>query len=213
MTTSQPTSFLSEILSAGRIPVGKLAYFRARLSNRLHEIVLMVFAKLEQEGKINKAELARRIGRKPEQVTRWLGAPGNWTIETVSDLLLGMGYEPALSVTDLSNTQNAPLAETVNVASHWPSQSGGFPVTTQISGFQVTGMSTAAFALGPGIMITGVSSFHYPGSMAIAASNMQEMGIPDYLTTVFLNQQQPSVWQGQESMRKTNPILVGQLQP
>lgn len=111
MTTSQPTSFLSEILSAAQIPIGKLAYFRARLSNRIHELVLAEFVRLEREGKINRAKLARRIGRKPEQVTRWLGASGNWTIETFSDLMLGMGYEPALSLTSLADTQAKSVTE------------------------------------------------------------------------------------------------------
>lgn len=100
--TTYQTPFLSEILSGSVIPQGKLAYFRARLSNNIHELVLSVFMRLERENKINKAELARRIGRKPEQVTRWLAAPGNWTFETFSDLLLGMGYEPQISFSSLA---------------------------------------------------------------------------------------------------------------
>lgn len=100
MTTSQ-ISFLSEILSNESIPAGKLAYFRRRLSNRLHALVLSEFARLEKEGKITRAELARRIGRRPEQVTRWLGASGNWTLDTLSDLLLGMKCEASLSVVHL----------------------------------------------------------------------------------------------------------------
>ena len=51
---------------------------------RLYEAVIKEFL----ESGVTKAELARRIGRKPEQITRWLGAPGNWTLDTVSDLLL-----------------------------------------------------------------------------------------------------------------------------
>lgn len=105
------TSFLSDILGAERIPIGKLAYFRARLSNKIHELVLLEFARLERENKITKAELARKIGRKPEQVTRWLGAAGNWEIETLSDLLLGMGCEPSLSLTRLAEYAQAPSAE------------------------------------------------------------------------------------------------------
>jgi hypothetical protein len=102
MTTSQPNVFLSEIVSGAPIPPEKLGYFRGRLSNRFHELVLDLFVELEQAGKITRAALARRIGKAPEQVTRWLGAPGNWTTDTISDLLLGMGYEPALAATDLS---------------------------------------------------------------------------------------------------------------
>jgi hypothetical protein len=113
MTTSHPTPFLSEIVEGSPIPPSKLGYFRARLSNRIHELVLDAFMKLEAMGKISRADLARRIGRKPEQVTRWLGAPGNWTIETVSDLLLGMGCELGLSVVPFAQEQvlaNVPYA-------------------------------------------------------------------------------------------------------
>jgi hypothetical protein len=97
MTTSQ-TSFLSEIISGDPIPANKLGYFRARLTNRLHELIITEFERLSQSGKISKADLARRIGKKPEQITRWLGAPGNWTIETVSDLAIGMGCEPKINL-------------------------------------------------------------------------------------------------------------------
>ena len=70
-----------------------LGYFRARLKNRLHELVLTEFMKLENEKDFTKADMARRIHKRPELVTRLLGAPGNWTLDTVSDLLLAMGYE------------------------------------------------------------------------------------------------------------------------
>ncbi|GEM_PF-2479778 len=102
MTTSQQIPFLSDVLSGEKIPAGKLAYFRARLTNRFHELFLRQFVTLSKEGKITRAQLAKRIGRKPEQLTRWLGSPGNWTIETFSDLLLGMGYEPMLFVSSLA---------------------------------------------------------------------------------------------------------------
>lgn len=95
---------MSEILSGESIPVGKLAYFRSRLTNKIHELVLTEFARLERNNAISKAELARRIGKKPEQVTRWLGAPGNWTLETFSDLLLGMKCEPVMVVERLEKT-------------------------------------------------------------------------------------------------------------
>lgn len=101
MTTSQENSFLSEIQSGEPIPVAKLAYFRGRLSNRIHALVLEEFARLENEKKITRAELARRIARKPEQITRWLGTPGNWTFDTFSDLLLGMGCEPGFFLINL----------------------------------------------------------------------------------------------------------------
>lgn len=101
MTTSQQNTFLSDLFTRESIPIGKLAYFRGRLSNRIHELVLEAFAHLEAAGGITRADLARRIGKKPEQITRWLGNPGNWESDTVSDLLLGMGFEPRLSLIDL----------------------------------------------------------------------------------------------------------------
>lgn len=70
MITSQTPTFLSEIVSGAPIPPEKLGYFRGRLSNRFHELVLDLFNELEQTGKITRAALARRIGKAPEQVTR-----------------------------------------------------------------------------------------------------------------------------------------------
>lgn len=89
-STTSRTSFLSEIATGKSIPIGKLAYFRERFRDRLYELVVSEFLKKERSGELTRAELARRIGRKPEQITRWLGTPGNWTIETVSDLLLAI---------------------------------------------------------------------------------------------------------------------------
>ncbi|WP_342239605.1 hypothetical protein [Inquilinus sp. OTU3971] len=88
-------SFLSEIEDAGDIPIpsGKLAYFQARLKNKLYTHVLKKFLEKEENDGLTKAKLARRIGKKPEVVNRLLGAPGNWTLETVSDLLIGIAAE------------------------------------------------------------------------------------------------------------------------
>jgi hypothetical protein len=103
MNTSQTTPFLSEILNGQTIPLGKLAYFRQRLLNRFYDLILGEFLKQEQRG-LTKAEVARRIGRRPEQVTRWLGAPGNWTLETVSDLSLAISKaEPEVELITLEN--------------------------------------------------------------------------------------------------------------
>jgi hypothetical protein len=93
MNTSASHSFLSEILFAEPIPLEKLAFFRARAQSHLYDLVVTKFLALERDGKLTRAELARRIGKQPAQITRLLGAPGNWTVGTGSDLLLGMGEE------------------------------------------------------------------------------------------------------------------------
>ena len=96
MTMSR-TSFLSEILGGDPIPLGKRAYFGERLKNRLYDLIITEFMKRG----LSKADLARRTGRRPEQITRWLGSPGNWTLDTVSDLLLAMGAELQVGISPL----------------------------------------------------------------------------------------------------------------
>lgn len=92
MSTYQ-THFLSEIRSGEPIPEGKLAYLRERTKNRIYNYILKRFLQKESEEGFTRAELARRIGRRPEVITRILGAPGNWTLDTVSDLLVGICAE------------------------------------------------------------------------------------------------------------------------
>ncbi len=75
-----------------RIPAGKLAYFQERLRNRIYNFVLGRFFEAERNG-LTKALLARRLGSDPAVVSRLLGAPGNWTLDTVSNLLLGIAAE------------------------------------------------------------------------------------------------------------------------
>lgn len=101
MISSRTDAFLREILGDEKIPLGKLAFFRERFRDKLYDIVISEFLKEEKRG-LTKAAVSRRIGRKPEQITRWLGAPGNWTLETVSDLLLAIsGSEPDVSLSKL----------------------------------------------------------------------------------------------------------------
>jgi hypothetical protein len=93
VTTSQPTHFMYEI-EAGNIPIppGKLAYFQERLRNRIYHFVLRRFFEAERNG-LTKALLARRLCSDPAVISRLLGAPGNWTLDTVSNLLLGIAAE------------------------------------------------------------------------------------------------------------------------
>ncbi len=89
-TSFRQTPFLSEIASGEPIPHAKLAYFQERLRNRLYHFVVSKFLEEEKAGRLTRAELARRIHKRPEQLTRWLNTPGNWTFATLSDLLLGI---------------------------------------------------------------------------------------------------------------------------
>lgn len=92
MTTSPTTMLTSEIFDDGQLSVGALSYFRARLKSRIHQVVLSLFLERNKED-MNCAALSRRLQKAPEQITRWLSSPGNMRLDTVSDLLLAMGYE------------------------------------------------------------------------------------------------------------------------
>lgn len=86
------------ILSDKPMSVGILSYFRTRLRLTLHSLIVDGFL---QQKHLTKAKLARRIGRKPEVINRLLANPGNWTLDTVSDLLLALGAELELSLVPL----------------------------------------------------------------------------------------------------------------
>jgi hypothetical protein len=115
MTTSHKEPFLSDVLVGEEIPIGKLAYFRARLRNALHDAVLKAFDQQRRESNLTKTVLARRIHRSPAQVTRWLSNPQNWTLDTISDLLVALGQDIELKSTPLGEpksieAQNQPPA-------------------------------------------------------------------------------------------------------
>lgn len=93
----------SEIPESGPIPARILGYFQQNLRNRFHQFILREWRRREGLGMTRK-DLAERIGKKPEQITRWLGTPSNWTIDTLSDLLLGMGLKLVVDVVPLKET-------------------------------------------------------------------------------------------------------------
>jgi hypothetical protein len=112
MTTSATQDFLSDVLQNGRIPDEKLAYFQARLASRFHQAMLKAFEKLERDSGLSRKVLARRIGRSPEQITRWFSYPGNLTLGTVSDIFIGLGCEiEALTLVDLASGKRTHCPE------------------------------------------------------------------------------------------------------
>jgi hypothetical protein len=114
VTTSQ-TPFLAE-LAAGHagppIPMAKRAYFQQRLRIRVFNFLLEKFVHAQSDG-LNKSILAKRIGKTPDVVNRWLGAPSNLTIDTISDLLLGIAAE------ELELDSSSPLEQVAGNYSHF----------------------------------------------------------------------------------------------
>ena len=88
-------------MTARKTPFITLAYFRQRQHDRLFDLEHAEFRK----SGLTQAELARRMGRRPKVVSRMLGAPGNWRLDTVSDLLF------AISGAEVAFTTRYPMAE------------------------------------------------------------------------------------------------------
>lgn len=75
-----------------RTMANTLDYVAARTRNRIYDFVLEKFLSAEDAG-LTQSELAHRLGKTPKQIKYILGAPGNWTIETISALLAGIAGE------------------------------------------------------------------------------------------------------------------------
>jgi transcriptional regulator with XRE-family HTH domain len=108
--TIYQTQLLNEV-GAGhdgpRIPAAKLAYFQERLRGRIFAFILGRFLE-EQKNGLTQAKLARRIGKTSDLINRWLGAPSNLTVDTISDLLIGIGAEE-LNLSSASLLNRAPV--------------------------------------------------------------------------------------------------------
>lgn len=85
----------------------EIYYFRQRLKNRLFQSIVAFFAEKAEKEELTKRDLALSLGKDPAQITRWLSGPGNWTLDTVSDLLLAMDSELDLRVEPL-DLRSAP---------------------------------------------------------------------------------------------------------
>lgn len=95
MSTSQDF-VLCEPSGTDKIGISALAYMRARNRHHLYTLVLEEFQRTD----LTQADLARRLGKKPDVVCRWLAGPGNWQPDTVSDLLFAIsGAEIAYNLT------------------------------------------------------------------------------------------------------------------
>jgi DNA-binding phage protein len=146
MTTSPKMLLTDAIFSDEPLTAFQQAYFDERYRNRLHAEVLRLFENEAKRNGLTKANLARRLNKRPEQLTRWLSAPGNWTLETVSRLMLAMHHEPAVGAIDLTNpsrsNQYHPLSTAPIVPGSAPSDSGSRPASRWSSDATVLQSST-----------------------------------------------------------------------
>lgn len=86
MITSQKTFTLSKPSGDDPIPLNVLGFLRAHNKYNVYELVLNEF----QRSGLTQAQLARRIRKNPDRVCKILGGPGNWTLDTIADLLFAI---------------------------------------------------------------------------------------------------------------------------
>lgn len=106
MTTSPAT----DPADRTRVPDKTLWFYQGRVEETIYDLIVGEFYRQEDAGLISKAVLAKRLGRRPEQISRWLAAPSNLTLDTISDLLVGLRVSPILTIEGLPFVPSAQEA-------------------------------------------------------------------------------------------------------
>jgi hypothetical protein len=68
-------------------------YYRQRQKNRVFTDIVAFFVEEAERTGITKRDIAESLKKDPAQITRWLSAPSNLTLDSISDLLLSLGAE------------------------------------------------------------------------------------------------------------------------
>jgi hypothetical protein len=70
-----------------------VVYYRQRQKNRVFADLVKFFAEEAERTGMTKKELSELLDKDPAQITRWLSAPSNFELDTLSDVLLALGAE------------------------------------------------------------------------------------------------------------------------
>lgn len=92
-----------EVADRDQLSRGTRAYFQARTQNRLYNLVMRKFREKKEAEGLTQAQVARRMGKRPEVVNRLFAGPGNWGSDTLSDLLLAIAGE------EIDDESSSPL--------------------------------------------------------------------------------------------------------
>ena len=87
--TTLQTIIQSDVQSSGTLSLGTKVYFQERLRNRIYDLIIRQLENYKTAGG-TQIKLATRLDRRTDQISRWLSSPGNLTLDTISDLLLGL---------------------------------------------------------------------------------------------------------------------------
>lgn len=101
MKILQATHYLSDVVNEEIVPFGKRIYLQERLKGRFYEVMVDAFQKARDEKGCTRKQLAKRIGKRPEQITRLLNSPSDIRISTLSDILVGCAYDIDISLVPL----------------------------------------------------------------------------------------------------------------
>jgi hypothetical protein len=129
MTTSPVPSEPFEV-NADEISDGTFAYFCSR--NRM-AVWTLVNKEFDRAG-VTQAEVAKRMKKGTDRISRLLGAPGNWTLDTASELLL------AISGAQISYGLHYPCAESPTIF-HDPKTLIAVEADARLNYFEVSGTS------------------------------------------------------------------------
>ncbi|WP_070152581.1 helix-turn-helix domain-containing protein [Sphingobium phenoxybenzoativorans] len=122
MTTSLTP--LQQAISEPEISKFWLGYMQEEFRAEVRDKLLEVFSTAKFSDGFTKADLARKSGKKPEQITRWLSSTGNFEIDTISDLLLAMGHVPRLQVVPVAELEPRGIPNDVHEISHFVKANG-----------------------------------------------------------------------------------------
>lgn len=83
---------LNDVLSADPLPNGTREYLRQRVRQAFFTDVREKLAQAEKHG-LTRTDLARRMGKGKANLSHLLAMPGNWTLDTYTDLLVNIAQE------------------------------------------------------------------------------------------------------------------------
>lgn len=109
-------------------------YQRRRLQNNIYHDVMDRFVELAQTKGLTKKQLAESIDKDTGWLSKTFSKPGNWTLRTISDLLIAMESELSHEVTPLeTEAQDVILDNVVRLHSYTPPIKSNSKFSTHIN--------------------------------------------------------------------------------
>ena len=97
---------MKNTLDRKKLPAKDIFYFRQRFKNKIFQSALAYFVELAKEKNLTKKDMANLLDKDPAQITRWFAGPNNWTLDTISDLLLAMDAELKYEIVSLHKSSH-----------------------------------------------------------------------------------------------------------